>query len=178
MEVTCSGLDTSPGCGHFLLAVMVLSLSSQPHGFRKGALSTVAAAGSGKAKFVLREILHSLQLWPCLTGQCCAFARAAPGQLGRSAGTWRVVELCLRDLQNCRQKSLYAPLGVAARQARVMPETGTTEDTNLSQTCVLFSVQPIYTLHSCCFFPRLHECVLSSLSSIFPQQALPFSVCL
>lgn len=169
VEVTCSGLDTSPGCGHFLLAVMVLSLSSQPHGFRKGAVSTEAAAGSGKAKFVLHEILHSLWSWPCLTGQCHAFARAAPAQLGRSAGTWRVVELCPRDLENCKQKSLYAPLGVAARWAWVMPETGTTEDTNLSQTCVLFSVQPIYTLHSCYFFPgymnvSCPRCFPSSLS--------------
>lgn len=97
VEATCSGLDTNPGCGHFLLALTVLSLSSQPHGFRKGPLSTVAAAGSGKAKFVLHEILHSLWSWPCLTGQCCAFARAAPVQLqghgewwSCAPGTWRV----------------------------------------------------------------------------------------
>lgn len=150
MEVTCSGLDTIPGCGHFLLAVMVLFLSP---GFRKGALSTVATAGSGKAKFVVHEMLHSLWSWPCLTGQCRVFARAAPAQLGHSAGTWREVELCPRDLKNCKQRSLCAPLGAVARQAWVMPQTGTTEDTNLSQTCVLFSVQPIYTLHSCYFFP-------------------------
>lgn len=167
--MTCSGLDTSPGSGLFLLAVMVLSLSSQPHGFRKGAVSTEAAAGSGKAKFVLHEILHSLWSWPCLTGQCRAFARAAPAQLCYSAGTWRVVELCRRDIENCKQKSLYAPLGVATRQAWVMPETGTTEDTNLFQTCVLFSVQPIYTLYSCCFFPSYVNvscpcCFPSSLS--------------
>lgn len=81
VEVTCSGLGTNPGCDRFLLALMALSLSSQPHGFRKGPLSTLAAAGSGKAKIVLHEILHSLWSWPCLTGQCCAFARAAPVQL-------------------------------------------------------------------------------------------------
>lgn len=173
MGVTRSGLDTNPGSGHFLLALMVLCLSFQPYGFKKGPLSTVAAAGSGKAKFVLHKILHS-----CLTGWCCAFARAAPAQLGRSAGTWRVVELCPRDLETCKQKSLCAPLGIATRQAWVLPETGTTEDTSLSQTCVLFSVQPIYTLHSCYFFLQLRECGLSSLSSIFPQQTLPFSACL
>lgn len=77
--------------------------------------------------------------------------------------------LCPRDLESCRQKSLSAPLGVATRQAWVMPETGTTEDTSLSQTCVLFSVQPIYTLHSCYFFPSYMNvscprCLPSSLS--------------
>lgn len=54
-------------------------------------------------------------------------------------------------------------------QAWVMPETGTPEDTSLSQTCVLFSVQPIYTLHSCYFFPSYMNvscphCLPSSLS--------------
>lgn len=77
-----------------------------------------------------------------------------------------MVELCPRELESCKQKSLYAPLGVATR---VMPETGTTEDTSLSQTCVLFLVQPIYILHSCYFFPSYMNvscprCLPSSIS--------------
>lgn len=68
------------------------------------------------------------------------------------------------------------PSGAAARQAWAMPETGTTEDINLSPTCVLFSVQPIYIHHSCYFFPSYMDvscpCYLpSSLSKpcLFPH---------
>lgn len=67
------------------------------------------------------------------------------------------------------------PLGAATRQTWAMTEVGATEDINLSQTCVLFSVQPIYIHHTCYFFPQLHGCVLSSLFSIFPEQTLLFS---
>lgn len=76
------------------------------------------------------------------------------------------VELCPREMESCEQKSLCAPLGVATR---VLPETGTAQDTSLSQTCVLFSLQTIYTPHSCYFFPSYMNvscprCLPSSVS--------------
>lgn len=48
-------------------------------------------------------------------------------------------------------KAVCPSLGAATRRA--WAATGTTEDSNLSQTCVLIPVQPIYIHNSCYFFP-------------------------
>lgn len=98
---------------------------------------------------------------PCL----CQGSTRAAWRLSRDR---RVLELCPRDPES----SLCAPLGAAMRQSWVMPETETTEDTSLSQTYVLFSVQPIYTLLSGYFFPSYTNvscpcCLPSSLSKPF-----------
>lgn len=84
---------------------------------------------------------------PCLCQHHCSLAISPLARM-RS-----VVELCPMGLEKHRQKNLYTLLGAATRQAWAMPETRTTEDTNLSQSRVLFSVQPIYIHYSCYFFP-------------------------
>lgn len=108
---------------------------------------------------------------PCLCQHQCDLA------LSPLVGMRGVVELCPRGWKSAGRRVSVLPWELLQGRWAV-PQKGTIEDTNLSQTCILFSVQPIYIHHSCYFFPQLHECVLPLLPSIFPEQTLPFFTCL
>lgn len=139
---------------HFLLPVMVLSLSSQLHGFRKGALSTVAAVGSGRAKFVLHArflvVLSELD-WTVLC--LCQGSTGAAWPFSRDKESGGAVPQGPGELQAEEPLCSLGELP-AVRQAWVMPETRTTEGTNLSQACVLFFQSSLFILFIVAiFFP-------------------------
>lgn len=88
------------------------------------------------------------------------------------------MELCPRGVEKCGQKGLYTPLGSCHKAGVGNAREGDRRGHQLvSDLCFVFSPAYLYS-SQLLFFPQLHGCVLSSLSSIFPEQTLLFSACL
>lgn len=113
--------------------------ASRDLGYMPGTCSTTSRIACGPGWALLSQQLGQRARWQQGAGP---WGRGTTGQ-GRSLPHW-----------DCHE------------QAWAAPAAGTPEDSNLSQTCVLISVQPIYIHNSCYFFP-------SYMDASCPRSPLP-----